>query len=252
MPEMLEIRGIRASYGGREVLHGIDLTVRRGRVTGLVGESGSGKSTAAALIAGIKDPDSGEILWEGKTLDKKRSREMRRKIQMVFQDPEGSLNPVRPVGKAVTEAMVFHGSTKDEAESRMRELFGRLRLPEDTPQRLPRSFSGGQKQRIALTRALGVRPELLIADEPTSALDVSVQLSVLEQLRELKETEGLTMLFITHDLGVVRYLCDDIILIKEGRVMEAGPADRFFEGPRTDYGRQLLDAVPGWEDRWEI
>ncbi len=245
MTPVLELRNISAGYGDDRILHGVDLALPPHRIVGLVGESGSGKSTVARVATGLLKPASGEVLLDGVPLAGRRSRETCRKIQMVFQNPEGSLNPKHRVGRTLTEAMLFHGTaTKANAREKCRALLDRMELPPDALDRLPRSFSGGQKQRIALARALCVEPALLIADEPTSALDVSVQRKMLDLIRTLREERALSILFISHDLGVIRYLCDEVIVMRAGRVVERGETARFFACPETDYGRALLDAVP--------
>ena len=245
MDAVLELRHIRAGYEDHPVLEDVNLVVPRHRVVGLVGESGSGKSTLARVTAGLLAPSSGEVLLDGRALSGRRDKAACRKIQMVFQNPEGSLNPKRRVGRALEEAMVFHGAaSRGEAREKCLRLMERMELPADALDRLPRSFSGGQKQRIALARALAVEPELLIADEATSALDVSVQLKMLDLIRALRAERDLTILFISHDLGVIRYVCDEVVVMRAGRILEAQPADDFFRRPETEYGRQLLDSVP--------
>ena len=245
MEPVLELRNIRAGYGDEPVLRDVSFAVPRNRIVGLVGESGAGKSTAARVAAGLLAPDAGAVLLDGRALAGRRSREDCRKIQMVFQNPEGSLNPAHTVGRTLSEAMLFHGrASRADVAARCRALMARVELPEDTLRRRPRSLSGGQKQRVALARALCVEPELLIADEPTSALDVSVQLKMLELIRALRQERGLSILFISHDLGVVRFLCDEVIVMREGRVAERADTARVFARPETDYGRELLDAVP--------
>ena len=245
MDAVLELRHICAGYEDHPVLEDVSLVVPRHSVVGLVGESGSGKSTVARVAAGLLKPSSGEVLLDGRTLSGRRGKADCRKIQMVFQNPEGSLNPRRRVGRAIEEAMAFHGTAaRGEAREKAARLMERMELPADAPDRLPRSLSGGQKQRVALARALAVEPELLIADEATSALDVSVQLKMLELIRALRAERNLTILFISHDLGVIRYLCDEVVVMRAGRVLEAQPADDFFRRPKTEYGRAMLDSVP--------
>lgn len=272
MEILLELQHVCASYDGKPVLRDICLTVPRGKILGLVGESGSGKSTTARVITGLLPTDSGGLLYEGQPLAGKRTREQHRKIQMVFQNPEGSLNPRHTVGRTLTDAIRFHGNairpgadggqdgrgrdnrgsgsapgqpvSAAEAADAAAGWLRRMELPEDSLSRYPDAFSGGQKQRIALARALAVGPELLIADEPTSSLDVSVQRTMLQTLKELKEEEQLTILFISHDLGVICDICDEIAVMQQGRIVEAGRTEDFFRQPRTAYGRQLLDSVP--------
>lgn len=245
MTPLLELRGVCAGYGEEAILKDIDLAIMPNRIVGLVGESGSGKSTVARVATGLLRPTAGEVLLNGEALTGRRSKAACRQIQMVFQNPEGSLNPKHRVGRTLSEAMLFHGvATKANANAKCRALIERMELPEDTLVRLPRSFSGGQKQRVALARALCVEPALLIADEPTSALDVSVQLKMLELIKALRQEKNLTILFISHDLGVIRYLCDEVVVMRAGRIVERAETADFFAHPATDYGRALLDAVP--------
>ena len=245
MTPVLELRGIRAGYGDHPVLEDVSLTLHRHRIMGLVGESGSGKSTLARVATGLLRPDAGEVLLDGRPLAGRRGRDEYRKIQMVFQNPEGSLNPKHRIGRTLSEAMLFHGTaTKADVRERCLELIRRTELPEDTLDRFPQSFSGGQKQRIALARALSVGPELLIADEPTSALDVSVQMKMLELIRALRRERSLTILFISHDLGVIHYLCDEVAVMQGGRIVEQGDTAQIFSQPRMDYTRALIDSVP--------
>ena len=248
MTPVLELRGIRAGYGGRPVLSDVCLRVPRGGIVGLVGESGSGKSTVARVAAGLLAPEAGEVLLNGHALSGRRSREACRQIQMVFQNPEGSLNPKRSVGSMLSEAMLFHGTaTRADVRGKSQSLIERMELPPDTLGRFPRSFSGGQKQRIALARALSVAPDVLIADEPTSALDVSVQRRMLDLIRSLRDENGLSILFISHDLGVIRALCDEVAVLRDGRVAGQQPVADFFAHPPTEYDRALIDAVPRLE-----
>ncbi len=242
---MLELRQIDASYDGNRVLTGLNLTLAGKRVLGLVGESGSGKSTVARVLTGLLRPDAGEVLFKGKPLAGRRTKEECRRIQMVFQNPEGSLNPRFKIGKILSEAMLFHGiADRRNVKEACQEWVEKMRLPADTLSRYPRSFSGGQKQRIALARALCVKPEILIADEPTSALDVTVQLQILKEMQELRRELDLTILFISHDLGVIHYFCDDIAVMRQGQIVETGSKEAFFAHPKTAYGQLLLAAVP--------
>ncbi len=246
---LLEIRNIRASYKDFPALKDVSLTVKANTVLGLVGESGSGKSTLAKVITGLLKEDDGKIFFEGELLTRQnrfsQTRMQRQKIQMVFQNPEGSLNPKHTIGKILSDAMLFHKITdRAHVKEACQEWVRRMELPEDTLSRFPASFSGGQKQRIALARALCVSPKLLIADEPTSALDVSVQQRILQLIKELKQEMGLTILFISHDMGVIYDICDEVAVMKDGKIEEAGEKEAFFENPKTEYGRLLLDSVP--------
>jgi peptide/nickel transport system ATP-binding protein len=245
MDTVLELKKICASYEDTRILKEIDLKVGQYRTVGIVGESGSGKSTMARVITGLLRTDCGEVQMDGRPLGKKRTKEECQKIQMVFQNPEGSLNPKHKIGRTLSDAMLFHGTaTKKDVREQCQSWVEKMQLPEDTLDRYPRSFSGGQKQRIALARALCVRPKILIADEPTSALDVSVQLQMLELIRQMKEEMDLTILFISHDLGVIHYICDEVVVMKQGQILEVSSREEFFACPKTAYGRALLDAVP--------
>jgi oligopeptide/dipeptide ABC transporter ATP-binding protein len=231
------------------VLHavdGVDLAIARGEALALVGESGSGKSTLARALAGLQRPDSGEIRLDGRLLrSARRSRADQRKIQMVFQDPYSSLNPRMTVGGMLHELVrVHHVVPGNEVESYTRELLGLVGLSEEAVHAYPRQFSGGQRQRVAIARALALRPELLIADEPVSALDVSVQATILNLLQDLRAELGLTLLLISHNLAVVRYLCDRVAVMYLGRIIEVAPTETLFARPRHPYTAGLLAAIP--------
>jgi len=225
---------------------GVDLVVRRGEALALVGESGSGKSTLARAIAGIQRLSQGEITLDGKTLPaRRRSRADQRRVQMVFQDPYSSLNPRLTVGGVLRELLrVHHVVPGPEVESQARELLRMVGLPQDAAHALPRQFSGGQRQRVAIARAIALRPEVLVADEPVSALDVSVQATILNLLAELQAELGLTLLFISHNLAVVRHLCDRVAVMYLGRIIEVAPTEVLFASPRHPYTAGLLAAIP--------
>ena len=245
MKNILNVKNIYASIGGKQILKNVSFDISENEILGLVGGSGSGKSTAAKVITGLLKPDSGSIELYGRKLSGKRSREECGSIQMVFQNPESSLNPKYKIGKILADAMSFQlRLSREETAKRSADLIRRMELPEDTLYRYPGSFSGGQKQRIALARALSVEPDLIIADEPTSSLDVSIQLRMLDLIKEIKEERGLSILFISHDLGVINYLCDRVAVMKDGRIIETGDRGSFFEAPKTEYGRELLSSVP--------
>jgi oligopeptide/dipeptide ABC transporter ATP-binding protein len=225
---------------------GVDLTLRRGEALALVGESGSGKSTLARVIAGIQPPSRGQITLDGKVLAaKRRSRAEQRRVQMVFQDPYSSLNPRLTVGSILRELLkVHHVVPRAEVEARAGELLRMVGLPDDADRALPRQFSGGQRQRVAIARAIALQPEVLVADEPVSALDVSVQATILNLLEELQSELGLTLLFISHNLAVVRHLCDRVAVMYLGRIIEVAPTEVLFENPRHPYTAGLLAAIP--------
>lgn len=246
---LLEIRNIQASYKEYPALNNVSLDIKKNTVLGLVGESGSGKSTLAKVITGLLQADTGEVVFDGEMLYSKKKhlhrKQQCKQIQMVFQNPEGSLNPKHTIEKILSDAMLFHKVTdRAHVKENCQEWVQRMELPEDTLSRFPSSFSGGQKQRIALARALCVSPKFLIADEPTSALDVSVQLRMLQLIKELKREMGLTILFISHDMGVIYDICDEVAVMKDGKIEETGEKKAFFENPKTEYGKLLLDSVP--------
>ena len=230
------------------VLHavdGVDMVIQRGEALALVGESGSGKSTLARALSGLQRPDRGEIRLDGKVLPARRSRADQRKIQMVFQDPYSSLNPRLTVGGMLHELLRVHRVVpRGEVESYTRELLGLVGLTEEAVHAYPRQFSGGQRQRVAIARALALRPELLVADEPVSALDVSVQATILNLLQDLRAELSLTLLLISHNLAVVRHLCDRIAVMYLGRIIEVGPTETLFASPRHPYTQGLLAAIP--------
>ena len=246
---LLEIRNIQASYKEYPALNNVSLDIKKNTVLGLVGESGSGKSTLAKVITGLLQADTGEVVFDGEMLYSKKKhlhrKQQCKQIQMVFQNPEGSLNPKHTIEKILSDAMLFHKVTdRVHVKEKCQEWVQRMELPEDTLSRFPSSFSGGQKQRIALARALCVSPKFLIADEPTSALDVSVQLRMLQLIKELKREMGLTILFISHDMGVIYDICDEVAVMKDGKIEETGEKKAFFAKPKTEYGKLLLDSVP--------
>jgi oligopeptide/dipeptide ABC transporter ATP-binding protein len=225
---------------------GVDMEIQRGEALALVGESGSGKSTLARALAGLQRPDAGEIKLDGRVLKAgRRSRSDQRKIQMVFQDPYSSLNPRMTVGGMLHELLrVHHIVPGNEVETYTRELLGLVGLSDEAIHAYPRQFSGGQRQRVAIARALALRPELLIADEPVSALDVSVQATILNLLQDLRAELGLTLLLISHNLAVVRHLCDRIAVMYLGRIIEVAPTETLFARPRHPYTAGLLAAIP--------
>jgi oligopeptide/dipeptide ABC transporter ATP-binding protein len=230
------------------VLHavdGVDLSIPRGEALALVGESGSGKSTLARALSGLQRTDRGEIRLDGKVMPARRSRVDQRKVQMVFQDPYSSLNPRLTVGGMLHELLrVHHVVPAAEVQSFTRQLLGLVGLSEEAVHAYPRQFSGGQRQRVAIARALALRPELLVADEPVSALDVSVQATILNLLQDLRAELGLTLLLISHNLAVVRHLCDRVAVMYLGRIIEIAPTETLFATPRHPYTRGLLAAIP--------
>ena len=231
------------------ILKGVSFTVERGEIFGLVDESGSGKSTTARCIARLLPATSGRITLDGRDVlaaSGRALRSLRRDMQMVFQDPYSSLNPRMTVAETVSEPLLVHGVVTDRAalRARARELLQMVGLNEEHLDRYPRTFSGGQRQRIAIARAIALEPKLLICDEPVSSLDVSVQAQVLNLFQDLRERLGLTILFIAHDLAVVRHLCDRVAVMRSGEIVEIADSDRLYEHPTHEYTRSLLAAVP--------
>jgi oligopeptide/dipeptide ABC transporter ATP-binding protein len=226
----------------------VDLTLSRGETVGLVGESGSGKSTIGRMLLGLLPPSSGKVHFDGVDLARARAsqqRQMRRRMQIVFQDPYSSLDPRRPVGLQIADGLAIHHLVRPkDRRARVEALLAQVGLPAGHADRYPHEFSGGQRQRVGIARALATRPEFLVADEPVSALDVSVQAQVLALLADLRDRLGLALLFISHDLTVVRSLCDRVVVLYLGRIMEEGPVARVFAAPRHPYTRALLSAVP--------
>ena len=236
-----------------DALAGVSFNVRRGETVGIVGESGSGKTTVARCIVRLLEADSGEILINGQdivSLDQRALRPIRKRVQMVFQDPFGSLNPRRTVGQLIQEGPIVHGVTVANARARTVELLELVGLDQRAVDRYPHEFSGGQRQRIGLARALALEPEILVADEPVSALDVSVQAQVLSLLADIRARLGLTVVFITHDLRVASQVCDSVAVMRHGRIVEFGSVADVYADPKHAYTRELLDSVPGrlWSD----
>jgi oligopeptide/dipeptide ABC transporter ATP-binding protein len=224
---------------------GVDLTVARGEALGLVGESGCGKSTLGRCIVGLYEPTGGEVLVEGQAMPAKRTAADRRRLQMIFQDPYSSLNPRMTVRQAISELLRVHNLVpRSGTDTRCRELLDLVGLPASALDAYPSQFSGGQRQRISIARALALEPEILIADEPVSALDVSVQATVLNLLAGLRRELGLTMLFVAHNMAVVRHVCDRVAVMYLGRIVELASGDELFSNPRHPYTQALLRAVP--------
>jgi ABC-type microcin C transport system duplicated ATPase subunit YejF len=244
--------GRSAPFGARrqfDALAGINVEIAEGGTLGVVGESGSGKTTLARAILGLTAPTSGRILWRGEpidTTDRRRMRPLRRQMQVVFQDPFGSLDPRMTAGASVVEAIEALDGPADRAtlETRVAAVFREVGLDPAYARRYPHELSGGQCQRVAIARATVVRPQLLICDEAVSALDVSVQAQIVNLLRDTCRRHGMALLFISHNLAVVRHLCEDIAVLCQGRLVERAGREQLFASPRDTYTKALLAAVP--------
>ena len=260
-PVVLEVKSLAKSFmlktglfGSREfkAVRNVNFTLKRGHTLGVVGESGSGKTTMGLTLLRLHEPTGGEVIFDGQNLLKLTDRErqgMRRRIQIVFQNPYASLNPRFTIGQTLLEPMVIHGIGRDDAdrESRARALLGKVGLGPDAFGKYPHEFSGGQRQRVAIARCLTLEPEVLVLDEAVSALDVSVQAQVLNLLKDLQDELGLAYVFISHDLAVVRFISDEVMVMKDGEVVEQASAQQILAAPQQDYTKRLLGAVPrGW------
>jgi peptide/nickel transport system ATP-binding protein len=258
---LLEAREVRVTFRSRArfasrprtsiALDGVDFSVDAGEAVGLVGESGSGKSTLARVLLGLQRPDAGAVRWRGTPLDLDEPsalRAMRRESQPVFQDPVGSLDPRMTVHECVAEALEALEGLRDPlaVTPRVAAALGAVGLDRALAGRYPHELSGGQCQRVAIARAMVARPRLLICDEAVSALDVSVQAQIVNLLRDLHERTGVALVFISHNIAIVRELCERIVVLKAGRVVEQGPAERLITRPVETYTRALIAAVPRW------
>ena len=253
---LLEARDLVKDFGSTRVIHGVSFDVMRGQTLGLVGESGSGKSTIARLLLRLIEPTSGSVIFHdaGEStprtydllqLNLREMRRLRRRLSIVFQDPYAALNPRMSVRQILTEPFaIHHEQPASGLEARLRELLAEVGLEPSALHRYPHEFSGGQRQRINIARAIALRPELLVLDEPVSALDVSVGAQVINLLRELQQRYGLTYLFISHSMPLVRYLCHRVAVMQHGRIVETGTWSEVCDSPREPYTQQLLAATP--------
>ncbi len=250
---LIEVRGVKRYFGSKDkpvrAVDGVSFAIHRGETLGLVGESGSGKSTIGRTVLRLLDCSGGQVLYRGDdigALSNERMRKLRSKLQIIFQDPYASLNPKMRIGAVLAEALSTHGlhQAPGAQDKRIAELLELVGLRPEHASRFPHEFSGGQRQRIGIARALAVEPEFIVADEPLSALDVSIQAQVINLLADLRERLALTMLFISHDLDVVEYLCDRVVVLYLGHVMEIAPTAELFARPLHPYTRALLAASP--------
>jgi peptide/nickel transport system ATP-binding protein len=233
---------------GTRAVDNVSFQLREGRTLGIVGESGSGKSTVARCVMRLIDPTGGGVRIAGQQISELSAaglRPHRQRIQMIFQDPYRSLNPRRTVGQSLIEGPMNYGTTREMALARAEELLSLVGLPADSIERFPHQFSGGQRQRIAIARALAMEPKVIVADEAVSALDVSVQAQVLALLDDIQQRLGIAVLFITHDLRVAAQICDDVLVMQRGKVVEYGPAEQVLGNPQAEYTRQLIEVAPG-------
>lgn len=248
---LLDVQAVARSFGSRTVLDDVSFTIGEAEILGLVGESGSGKSTIGRLIAGLDRPNAGRISLKGRDYSQPGSGgvlpgDLRRSVQVVFQDPFASLNPRRRVEAILADPFVIHGKVdKAELRDKVKQLVTDVELPYDVLDRLPSQLSGGQRQRVAIARAIALRPSLIVADEPVSALDITTQAKVIGLLARLRDKLGVSFLFISHDLGVIGELCDRVIVLEKGQIVEVGQTQWVFERPAHAYTRRLLASIPG-------
>jgi ABC-type glutathione transport system ATPase component len=245
---LVQARGLTKEFvKGRRVVDDVSFVIRTGETLGLVGESGSGKSTVARLLLRLEEPYAGEVSYKERDLLSMTSHEMRgirRQMQIVFQDPYAALNPRMRVKQILTEPFEIHREKPSAVAPRLNEMLRTVGLDESALERFPHEFSGGQRQRINIARALALRPEFMVLDEPVSALDVSVGAQIVNLLQKLQKEFGLTYLFISHSMPLVRYLCDRVAVMQRGRLIELGLCEQVCDAPREEYTRRLIAATP--------
>ena len=250
MDTILEVKNLSKQFYKNKKLftavNGISFTLQRGECLGIVGESGCGKSTTVKMLTHLLKPDGGDIFMNGTDIQKLRGtflKEFYTEIQMVFQVPQDSFDPRKKLGTSIMESMRNHGVSKKDAQNRLEQLLQQVELPAEIADRYPNQVSGGQCQRAAIARALAVNPKILICDEATSALDVTVQMQIIELLKRLQKEMDLSILLISHDLALVQHLCDRVIVMYQGRIMEEGTPERVINEPENDYTKMLIEAA---------
>jgi oligopeptide/dipeptide ABC transporter ATP-binding protein len=249
MTTLVKLDKLTKYFGPVRAVESVSLDIEQGETLGLVGESGCGKSTLGRTVLRLYEPTSGRIELEGKDITLMTPRELRplrRRMQMIFQDPYASLNPRMSVGAAIGEPLEIHElvATAAERDTRVQELLAQVGMPSDAAKRYPHEFSGGQRQRIGIARALACKPQFIVCDEPISALDVSIQAQIVNLLEDLQQAEGLTYLFVSHDLKIVQHICDRVAVMYLGRIVELAEAKTLYRTPKHPYTQALLSAVP--------
>ena len=244
------LQDVSAGYSGNVVVHNVSLTIRRGECLALVGESGSGKTTVSRAIGGLHREWTGSMSFNGEELQKtarRRTPGARQGIQYIFQNPYGSLNPRRTIGESISRPLAIIGTSKSESQKAILDVLEKVNLPGSYAGKYPDQLSGGERQRVAIARALVSNPEVLVCDEVTSALDVLVQAAIIDLLGDLRKQLGLAMLFVTHNLPLVRSIADEVAVMSEGRIVEIGPAESVIGNPQQSYTKSLIMATPSIE-----